>query len=76
MAGEHRGCEVTSSPIRIVVPVDVLDDEIPTAGRAVDQRAEIHVGLSDVALTALALRAANPRRPLWRRIIARIGGAR
>ena len=68
---------MTSSPIRIVVPIDVLDDEVPAvAGRAIDQRAEIHVGLSDAALTGLAVRAVYPRRPLWRRIVARIGGAR
>ena len=47
-----------------------------SADRATAQRAEIHVGLSDAALTALALRAVYPRRTLWRRIIARIGGAR
>lgn len=66
-----------TSPICIVVPIDVLDDEVPaTTGRAIDQRAEIHVGLSDAALTALAVRAVYPRQPLWRRIIARFGGAR
>jgi hypothetical protein len=70
---------MTSSPIRIVVPLDVIGDELPAvveAGRAVAQRAEIHVGLSDLALTTLAVRAMYPRRPLWRRIITRIGGAR
>lgn len=46
------------------------------AGRATAQRAEIHVGLSDQALSELAARSVYPRRPLWRRIIARIGGAR
>ena len=66
---------MTSSPIRIVVPIDVLDDEVPELRRAVAQRTEIHVGLSDTALTALAVRAVYPRRPLWRRIVARIGGA-
>lgn len=46
------------------------------ASRAVDQRGEIHVGLSDEALTTLAVRAVYPRPSLWRRIIARIGCAR
>lgn len=107
---------MTSSPIRIVVPIDVIGDEAPSlaevpgpivvdvdpvTGRdyaeeawqraeaeregleelaaeasAMAQRTEIHVGLSDVALEALAVRAVYPRRPLWRRIITRIGGAR
>jgi hypothetical protein len=68
-----------SSPIRIVIPMDVIGDEILSpveADRAAAQRAEIHVGLSDQALAALAVRSVYPRRPLWRRIIARIGGAR
>jgi hypothetical protein len=46
------------------------------AQRAAAQRAEIHEGLTDETLTGLAVRAVYPRRPLWRRLIARIGGAR
>jgi hypothetical protein len=65
-----------TSPIRIVVPIDVLDDEVPELRRAFAQRTEWHFGLSDATLTALAARAVYPRRPLWRRIITRIGGAR
>jgi len=66
-----------TSPIRIVVPIDVIGDEGQAlVDLATAQRAEIHVGLSDVALEALAVRAVYPRRPLWRRIVARIGGAR
>lgn len=70
---------MTSPRIRIVIPMDVIGDEILSqveAGRAVAQRAEIHVGLSDQALAELAARSVYPRRPLWRRIITRIGGAR
>lgn len=44
--------------------------------RAIAQRAEIYVGLSDEALATRASRAVYPRRSLWRRIITRIGGAR
>lgn len=71
---------MTDSPTRIVIPIDVIDDdEIPSpveAALAIAQRGEIHVGLSDQALTELAARSVYPRRPLWRRIITRSGGAR
>lgn len=70
---------MTSSPVRIVVPIDVIGDEVlalAVADRAAAQRAEIHVGLPDMDLLLLAVRSVHPRRPLWRRIVARIGGAR
>lgn len=69
---------MTDSPIRIVIPIDVLDDdEVPAAaGLVTAQRADWHVDMPDVDLTALAARSVHPRRSLWHRIVTRIGGAR
>lgn len=39
-----------------------------TQSRAIAQRAELHISLSDTELAALAGRAVYPRRSVWRRI--------
>jgi hypothetical protein len=69
---------VTEASIRLVIPVDVIGDELPPAedSRAVAQRADWHVDMPDATVTALAARAVYPRRSLWRRLVTRIGGAR